>query len=70
MSSDNISPHFMPNKLILFILVFIFTCLEMRDNVSNWLIYGRPIGQAIYIFILLFVMVALCNRADHYIFAL
>jgi len=28
------------------------------------------IGQAIYIFILSFVMVALCNRADHYIFVL
>ena len=25
------------------------------------------IGQTIYIFILSFVMVALCNRADHYI---
>jgi len=28
------------------------------------------IGQTIYIFILSFVMVALCNRADHYIFIL
>ena len=28
------------------------------------------ITQAIYIFVLSFVMVALCNRADHYIFAL
>jgi len=28
------------------------------------------IGQTIYIFMLWFVMVALCNRADHYIFAL
>ena len=28
------------------------------------------IGQAIYIFILSFVMAALCNRAGHYIFAL
>jgi len=33
-----------------------------------WSPYG--IGQTVYVFMLWFVMVTLCNRADHYIFIL
>ena len=42
------------------------TVLTYYTRVSLWSPYG--IGQTIYIFMLF--MVALCNRADHYIFAL
>jgi len=37
---------------------------------SSFLWLPDVIGQAIYIFIVSFVMVALWNRADHYIFML
>jgi len=42
--------------------------LGIGPHSSLWPPY--VIGQAIHIFILSFVMVALWNRADHYIFAL
>ena len=46
---------------------------NLRASVECGLVYfmvAYVIGQTIYIFMLWFVMVALCNRADHDIFML
>jgi len=60
----NYGRHYVIGQAIIFL-----PCGFFLSSSSLWPPY--VIGQAIYIFILWFLlMVALCNRADHYIFIL